>query len=464
MFTLNRYGLTCLLGMLIFSGTGHAQTTPRMNFAGDLSCSGSLIVGSNAIRSQGGMAAISMYQQAVGLGFGEDEFDPEGEFVPRAILQIGDNKGMFFHDDYSSHKSISWNSYFVPDPTDSYARITNDSSACIRMNYDTDRLLIGMAEPGTAGGLVDFEQHGITLDQYGKVGIGTNAPGAMLEVNGVLRLSELTTAEPTINGCLYTKDGRIHAKDSAHNNTVISPHKDPREVVTNAQSSFSDPAVEIPFSFAHENDLIGKGAVVDMSKMVAYIEKKMQAELGAEAGRLVFVYDLPKEQCKTVDEAEIDQVMEELQKAPLVKVAIGADGSLPPEALEEVDEVIETPRTVTVMVNKIDFKTKHIIKVQRKRTVLDRVKTGKKTNQLKNGWKLSEEDGLFRQATLDDLDLDKIASKHPALPQWVLDRVKGGKQTKQSLSSLVEDIKKKMQASAAKSPDKQTLASNSNIK
>ena len=197
--------------------------------------------------------------------------------------------------------------------------------------------------------------------------------------------------------------------------------------------------------------------------MVAYIEKKMQAELGAEAGKLVFVYDLPKERCKDISEYEVDQVLEELNRTPPVRVEIGAAGTVPAEALEEIDEEIEVPKVVTVKEKKLDYKSRRFVQIERKKTIGEKVKTGKKTTRLKAGWSVNEAGDLFRKPTVEDLDLDAIAKKHPALPQWVLDRVKGGKQAKQSLSSLVEDIKKKMQASASKSPDKQTLASNTQI-
>lgn len=444
-----------------------SATDPEMKFGGDVSCGGVLKVGGHIIRDSEGWNAICMSNRAIGIGWDDPRTIAEGgpgPFIPRELFQIGVGNGITFHNGIS--KIIGFNMYVDTSTSPSVKRhLAAGSSGQVMLDNTLNRLLLYTASSGAQDATATMVP-GISINtETGNVGIKTQDPAsyAALDVNGSIHFQPRTN-QPTDPYVLYAYSGNLWANNSSGTSHQISSHYDPREVEPQAQTSFSDPTVVLPYSIHHENNFIGKGAVIDMTKMVAYIERKMQSELGAEAGRLVFVYDLPKEQCKTVDEAEIDRVMEDLQKTPPIKVAIGTDGSIPPEALEEVDEMIETPRTITDSDEKIDFKSRRVIKVDRLKTIVDKVKTGKKTTRLKIGWTFSKEKGLCRPATLDDLDLDKIASKHPALPQWVLDRVKGGKQTKQSLSSLVEDIKKKMQASAAKSPDKQTLASNSNIK
>ena len=430
---------------------------PANSAVADVTCNGALKVDGNIIRDSTGLNTICMQSGAVGIGWG----DPSTTYTPKELFQVGDDKGVYFHNGDTA-KAMCWNASWSI-PADSFQRVTADSSARLFMDYFHDRFSIHIADTGTAGDNVSFDNHGITVDNNGNVGIKTETPNsqAALDVNGVIRLSGASS--PSIGGCIYlTSDGYLKAKDLHGSNSTFSPHEDPRVIDPNAKCSFSDPTVELPFSFAHENAYIGKGAVVDMAKMVNYVEKKMQAEMGSEAGKLVYGYDMPKEKCRTVDDRETDILVDELNSMPDIKVPLGTDGAIPAEALEDIDETTRVTQVITTVEKVADFKSQKVVSKNHTKSVEKEVKTGRKTKRFKKEWALVEGE-LHRRPTVEDLDLDAIAKKHPALPQWVLDRVKGGKQAKQSLSSLVEDIKKKMQARASKSPDKQTLASNTQI-
>lgn len=385
-------------------------------------------------------------------------------------FQLGEVEPITFHNGGST-KKIQFNAYTGLDINSNYCDyyITNQvmagisnyrtasPAADITMDYVNQRLSFFVAPKGPMSGQVTNLKDAISisangdLGTLGNVGIGMKSfavPQEALDVDGKLAFRNLvgdTNGHPVgvIGGRIWAEKGGIWIENASETGNQLTTHADPRSVDPQAVSSFGDPDVTLPYSFRHENALIGKGTIVDTAKMVQYVEKKMKAELGEQAGKLVYEYDLPANKRKTLDEYEVDRAMEELASRPPIKVDVGADGAIPAEALEEVDETIDQGKEITVQEKTLDLKARKIMAVEKKKKVRTKVKTGRRVTQLKANWQFS--DGvLYRQPTVDDMDLSAMARRHPNLPDWVMSRIQQGRKTGQTVSALVEEIKKRL--------------------
>jgi hypothetical protein len=195
-------------------------------------------------------------------------------------------------------------------------------------------------------------------------------------------------------------------------------------------TSFSDPEVEIPWSLHHTSPYTGKGTIVDMAKALKWIEERMQDELGSEAGRLFFEYDL--EPGQVADQAAYDALLLEsaLESMPWIEIPLGAGEALPRDSFEayEVTEYVEVPTTTKV----IDWTTQTLVEVTVNRQSAEPVPTGEIRYRLRDGYRF--EDGrLYRRPELADvmqLSGNKRSGKSAertllrmGLPQWIQDRM-----------------------------------------
>ena len=131
----------------------------------------------------------------------------------------------------------------------------------------------------------------------------------------------------------------LYVRDGNGTFSLLSSHKNPALLAPERQSSFDDPSVALPFSFHHGNGLIGKGAVVDLSALVADIERQ-------NGKSYTTVYDLPAGETETLASYQARQLViakqEILSETPEIEIPIQ-------EAWEnaEVREPVETTRSIT---------------------------------------------------------------------------------------------------------------------
>lgn len=306
------------------------------------------------------------------------------------------------------------------------------------------------------------------IDNTGRVGIGTLQPRYPLDVNGVIQIrsthdAQGTTTHPlttTNNGLIYTSSdsnydppgsggtgqGVYAAFSMTH--TLLTSHADPREIDPAANTSFADQSVVLPFSFCHKNTLLGKGQVVDMAKALAWVEKKMEAEMGGKAGQVIFTYDLPANQClpydqyvKTQDNAQVILVLQKLDTMPWIKVNIGANGNIPAEAFEEIPTYQTVMQKIVKPVKQIDCDARRLVTVNREVEVPVVVPTGKIKRQLRADWMLAEDGELYRKPTVKDIDLDALLKNAPQLPRWVQERIKSSQAASMDVNQLTEQIR-----------------------
>lgn len=330
------------------------------------------------------------------------------------------------------------------------------------VNYPGGNMWICGAPAGSAGNSISPFM-GVVVAPSGALGVGfdyrvgtptqqipqsshfSSSGKTMLDVKGAIAFRNVDNTDTNPGGYIWSNNGSMYASDSSGDITNFSPHEDPRAKFPQAKTSFGDPEIALPFSMHHENVYIGKGAYVDMAKMIGYIEKKMQAELGTSEGQLVFVYDLPAERKKTAEDREVNAVLFTLEQMGPIKINLDSDGTIPKEAMEVVDEMAPVSHVVDVSERNLDLEAGRIVKTTKKKNVTEMVKTGRKTKRLKAGW-LFKDGELYRLPTIQDVDLAAIARNHPKLPGWVLDRMKGGKNSGQSVSALIEELKKRLAA------------------
>lgn len=207
----------------------------------------------------------------------------------------------------------------------------------------------------------------------------------------------------------------------------LSSHADPRSANPNAITSFDDPTIDLPYSFQHSNVLTGKGSIVDVAKALKWVEGKMQAELGTEAGRVFHYYDLPPEAVisatKHLNDLVDHHIQEKLSKTSPIEVPLGADGSLPASAWEEVEVVELVEGTATETTKVIDWNTNKVVAITEEVRGLVEVDTGAVEKRLCKGYFL--EDGkLYRKATIEDITIE--AADIPTIPDWVAERLPSG--------------------------------------
>jgi urease accessory protein UreF len=143
--------------------------------------------------------------------------------------------------------------------------------------------------------------------------------------------------------------------------TQLNSHCDPTAYDPQAKCSFNDTQISLPFSFHHENALVGKGQVVDMAKLVNWAEKKMKKELGDADGKVVYDYNLDPKQTKTANDHEIDMVAAELASMPLIRVDVADNGQLPAEAVRAVDAYEQVSEKKTIKERKLDLAANRIV-------------------------------------------------------------------------------------------------------
>ena len=272
----------------------------------------------------------------------------------------------------------------------------------------------------------------------GKLGVGIVTPGEKLEVyNGAISIGADSYSTPTAqagHAKFFVNQDEDNASvtamwviDSAGNTTQLSSHADPTSLAASSGrsasvSSFADPNVDLPWSFHHANRLTGEAAIVDMAKLVQWVEQKMQAE--GSGDKLVYRYDLPEEKIISQEDWEVQAflgaVERELRKVPWVQVPLQAGNAIPSEAFEAVVEYrnVETEEAYTDYV--VDAETRTLLAVEKTRTVTQQIPTGRMVDRLKPNYRVMDGQ-LVRQRTIDDLDLSAITI--PELPEWIQDRI-----------------------------------------
>lgn len=325
--------------------------------------------------------------------------------------------------------------------------------------------------------------HGLSYDQItsytklvisnaGNVGIGiqANFPRARLDVDGIIEMrgqDDYTTHTmpsiiPSDAGIIFASKNNLASSHTLWGSGAnagifvkygtttsrLTSHADPRDLDPSAVTSFSDRSVEMPFSFYHMDNLVGKEQVVDMAKALAWVEKKMQSEMGNKAGRVFYSHDLPADRCLTLDQYNKEQsdnqvslVLEKLDNLPWIKVRLEGDGNIPVEAFEEVPIVQTVMQKVVKKVKTVDSDAMRVVTMDRIETVPVVVPTGKTKRQLRPNWKLTEEGDLLRKPTASDVNLDTLIKDAPQLPQWVKDRIKSGRAASLDIKTLSEQIR-----------------------
>lgn len=283
---------------------------------------------------------------------------------------------------------------------------------------------------------------------------GPTNEGVSIQDGGYIVFNASSSALPSGHPYFRAYSNELYAHDSSGGNgTQLSSHKSPKDIAVfaNATVSFDDPSVELPISVSHMNTLIGKGQVVDTAKMYAYLDAKMKAELGQEAGRIIYTYDLPSSECLTADqwleqarEGQANEVMRKLESSPWITVSDGVGQKIPAEAIEEVDEYTWVPQTKIVEEKVADLETLEIKLVQKETSGMAKVPTGKKIRRFKDGWKF-ESGKLLRRPTVDDIDIAKIVAQTPQVPQWVQARMKSSLTVSQSTADAVADLKSRVE-------------------
>jgi len=263
----------------------------------------------------------------------------------------------------------------------------------------------------------------ITGQITGDVGIGT-VPYQKLDVNGAIRLRKMDNPpghyadDPMIWAEDENEYVRLYARDETACTTLLSSHMDPGDVAAGASTSFDDLEVELPFSFSHKNNLLGKGAVVDMAAVVAKVE-----ELAGE--NFTYVYDLPPDQIadaaewgrKRREQLELEAKQEALLQSPEEEIPIA-------EAWEEAEIVEASPTIQSATRFRYDLEAEQVVAYEVPVEVAEPVGTGRFERRLKDNVRFDEETGKFyRQRTLEEIDVGTIPE--PELPRWIRDRLPG---------------------------------------
>jgi hypothetical protein len=105
----------------------------------------------------------------------------------------------------------------------------------------------------------------LEIDSQGRVGIGTIYPNAALEVDGDIRLedvSSIPSGGPGHTG-IYSFNGELYAFDESNNHTVISPH----------HFSLMQPSEDMAWSYYSKDLKSGKEINVDMLKALRILEE-----------------------------------------------------------------------------------------------------------------------------------------------------------------------------------------------
>jgi hypothetical protein len=177
----------------------------------------------------------------------------------------------------------------------------------------------------------------MTIAANGKVGIGITSPDAKLQVAGDVKIGTFVSAPDAVNTTLLNVNGvvelggianaigepsgtastgkvyawedevttdtvNVFAMDSIGNSTRLTSHKDPRELDPLAITSFSDTSISMPFSTTSHNIYIGKGTVVDITKMAKLLE-----QLTGE--KLVWEYETEKQDIKVLYSEQYENEM-----------------------------------------------------------------------------------------------------------------------------------------------------------
>lgn len=283
---------------------------------------------------------------------------------------------------------------------------------------------------GVTGNLYDLFIHGQGADvnRYMKITNGMPDRTFSMILGGGIEFLEIESEDFWGAGFYLNTDHAIHVVDLNHNDTVLSTHVPPEAKLEGqfAQSSFADTDYVLPFSFTHQNDLIGKGQVIDMAKLVRYVESKLIEEQGEEQGRIVYTYDLPAEKRTTLNEFR-DRRREKLQEnietqAHWEKAPIGADGRIPGQAFTLVDEYQAVKREVVEEHKEIDFLTERLVSVPHARTVVENVPTGRRVKTLKPCYRMINGE-LYYSAEIDDLDTTLADDSNFNPPDWIMNRV-----------------------------------------
>lgn len=256
--------------------------------------------------------------------------------------------------------------------------------------------------------------------------VGAANPSERLDVDGRLKLWDTTHPSdlPTSGIVFYSYMGTPQLATPGGVLRSLSNDLDPRLVAPKANSSFANPKVDIPFSLSQSNAYLGKGAILDLSKAMAWVETQMQNEMGVEEGRVVYSFDLPKEYKRSTQEhaaiAMADAIESELQRNPWKRVEFVNGNRLPAEAVQKVEVTKWVEVTEKVTEYQVDWSTNAVVPVVVEKVTPKEVGTGQFEMQLKPNYKL-ENGQLYRQRTIDDIDFSTLDV--PELPSWIRTRM-----------------------------------------
>lgn len=331
----------------------------------------------------------------------------------------------------------------------SYVYFGNENNPSMgRIGFDHQNNNTGMyfSTASTGTKMVGVDRIG-NLILYGR-NISDSTNGEASTNNGALYVTTNSNYDPT-NG---TGQGAGMYASYLSTHSLLTSHADPRGVDPGAATSFADPTIDLPFSFCHKDLLIGKGQIVDMSKMVSFVERQMKMEMGEKQGRLIYNFDLPESERMSMDKFEelqnkyqVRKALDKLDQMPWIKVELGSDGKIPDEAFEEIPEYQEVESKKEVKKKEIDFSTKRLVEVTKVENVKMKVATGRNLSRLKSSWELRE-DGLYRKPNLKDVSVESLIEDSPHLPRWILDRIKAGQQTSMDVRTLTDQIRQMLAA------------------
>ena len=220
-------------------------------------------------------------------------------------------------------------------------------------------------------------------------------------------------------GKVYAKrsgDVEVFVKNENGDVTQLSSHANPERFDTTFDSSFDDPEIDLPFSFHHSNQFIGKGAVVDMAALIK--------DVGQLTGKnYTAVYDVTPEEVVDYQPWREDQRQKMEQRAKERIISESPEIEVPiSEALEMVEILEKVVGVQEVTKYRIDYETAQIIEYTTDELVVSLVPTGEFEYRLKPDYRFDEYMGkIYRPRTTDDVEVDPISE--PTLPDWILSRL-----------------------------------------
>lgn len=264
------------------------------------------------------------------------------------------------------------------------------------------------------------------MNERGELAVGHFIlPTAAIDVNGPIVVREVIPPGPgpQANGkaALWADAGDLWGRGTVSGAVNLTGGVEGpgggELMLPDAESSFSDPQVPLPWVHEHRNDLIGKGEIVDMAMLVKLVE-----ELSGRS--LTRVYDLPQRLDPGVyladrREAEVHRIKTRaLMNLKEIEVPIA-------EAWIEVDETRRVPAEIPRTRFEYDLDSGTVTQATVMVAGFIDEPTGGTARRLRDDVRFDAAAGKFyRRLTLDDFDaLIRENPPQVGIPDWILDRI-----------------------------------------